>query len=237
MNPNDATTLMLLMAHFLALGVACLVFAWMLFLHRRAQKNGPQIPDPFFAPALPHRPETWLAIRAVSPEAVQNALGLNRAEPCSWTDGLAGGHEFFISPRVNGWVIVTGMALPNPTDDVDATFLFLTALSRQLGHVQYFYANRLFHHHAWARLDDACVTRAYAWTGETVWNQGVKTLPEIKVDMKLSGYGEPTTTMLDAEMNFEKIPRLAALWSLDPAAVKLSSQRPATGIAGESAFG
>ncbi len=32
----------------------------------------------------------------------------------------------------------------------------------------------------WARLDDGCVTRAYAWAGETVWNQGVKTLPEIE---------------------------------------------------------
>ena len=120
---------------------------------------------------------------------------------------------------------------------MDATFLFLTGLSRQLGHVQYFYASRLFHHHAWARLDDGCVTRAYAWTGETVWHQGVETLPEIETDVKLFAYGDETATLLDAERNFEKVPQLAARWSLDPARVKLNSFRQATGSAGESAFG
>jgi len=38
-------------------------------------------------------------------------------------------------------------------------------------------------------------------------------------------------------MNFEKVPQLAARWSLDPARVKLNSFRQATGSAGESAFG
>ena len=232
---------MLLAMMGLALGIGLVMLGWMLAVQRRnwrVQKNLTSAQNFFpFQPSAGQRPDCWLAIRAVSPEAVQMALGLNRAQPCSWAEGLAGGHEFFISPRVNGWVIVTGRGLPNPTQDVDATFYFLTALSRQLGHVQYFYASRLFRHHAWARLDDACVTRAYAWTGETVWHQGVETLPEIKVDVKLSGYGEHTLTLLDAEMNFEKVPQLAALWSLDPAAVKLSSHRAATGIAGESAFG
>ena len=145
-------------------------------------------------------------------------------------------HPFVALPLVLP-PVVTGLALPNPTEDVDATFLFLTGLSRQLGHVQYFYASRLFHHHAWARLDDGCVTRAYAWTGETVWQQGVETLPEIKTDVKLFAYGDYTATLLDAEMNFEKVPQLAARWSLDPARVKLNSFRQAKGSAGESAFG
>jgi hypothetical protein len=237
----DFIPLLLLALQGIAVGIAFMILGWMLAVHRRhrlAQKElSPAQPFFPFQPATVPRPESWLAIRAVSPEAVKSALGLSRAEPCSWAEGLTGGHEFFISPRVNGWVIVTGLGLPNPTDDVDATFLFLTALSRQLGHVQYFYANRLFHHHAWARLDDGCVTRAYAWAGETVWSQGTETLPEIEVDVRLSGYGEHATTILDAEINFEKVPQLAARWSLDPAQVKLNSLRQATGIAGESAFG
>jgi hypothetical protein len=212
----------------------------MLAVRRREQRLQPQSRPfqkysslPIFAPT---RPCCWLAIRAVSPEAVKTALGLYHAQPCSWVEGLSGDHDFFISPRLNGWVIVTGMGLPNPTDDVDATFLFLTALSKQLGHVQYFYASRLLHHHAWARLDDGCVTRAYAWAGETVWNQGIETLPEIEAKVRLFAYGDHTATILDAETNFEKVPQLAARWSLDPAEVKLHSLRQATGIAGESAF-
>jgi len=182
------------------------------------------------------RPTCWIAIRSVSPEAVQHALGLNHIQPCSWSSGLSGDHGFFISPRIHGWVIVTGTALPTPTDDVDATFIFLAALSRRLGHVQYFYASRLLHHHAWARLDDGCVTRAYAWTGETVWNQGPITLPETETGVRTFAYGDTAATILDAEVNFEKVSALAARWSLDPAEIKLNSLRQSIGIAGESAF-
>jgi subtilase family serine protease len=75
-----------------------------------------------------------------------------------------------------------------------------------------------------------------AWAGETVWNQGTETLPEIEADVKLSGYGEHSSTLLDVETNLEKVPQLAARWSLDPAQVKLNSFHQTTGIAGESAF-
>lgn len=239
MNANDLSALTLLALQGLALGIGFMVLGWMLAMNRRARSDARTFPVQQFLPPSPQkmpRPTCWLAIRSVSPEAVGAALGLHHAEPCSWTEGLAGGHEFFISPRVHGWVIVTGQGLPTPTEDVDATFLFLTALSRQLGHVQYFYASRLLRHHAWARLDDGCVTRAYAWAGETVWDQGEPTRPEIEVELKLFSYGESAATLLDTETNLEKVPRLAARWSLDPAAVKLNSVRQSIGLAGESAF-
>lgn len=239
---QDRITELLIAAHFLALAVALMIFAWMFYLQRRArQQENPAGLDFFsfsfpFQSQSPPRPACWLAVRSVSPEAVKDALGLNRAAPCSWTEGLAGGHEFFISPRVNGWVIVTGLGLPVPSDDVDACFIFLSTLSRQLGHVQFFYAEKFSRHHGWARLDHGCVTRAYAWAGETVWNQGIETLPEIETKVKVFAYGDHSATLADAESNFEKVPQLAARWSLDPAEVKLNSPRQATGIAGESAW-
>lgn len=231
---------MLLSTHFLAFGVAVMVFLWMIFLHWRSQKlqkletRAPQQRRQIFlAPVFPQRPATWLAIRSVSPEAVQAALGLGRSAPCSWSDGMMGGHEFFISPRVNGWVIVTGLALPCPDDDVDACFLFLTALSRKLGHVQFFHAEKFSLHHAWARLDDGCVTRAYAWAGETVWNQGAKTMPETRLGLKCFAYGDILPPKEAVEMNFEKVAALAARWSLDPAAIDECSLNHASGLAGE----
>jgi hypothetical protein len=236
-NQNDATTLMLLAWHFLALGVAVMVFLWMIFLHRRAQrleKVAAQIPKQIsIAPVFPQRPTTWLAIRSATPEAVQAALGLSHSTPCSWSEGMAGAHEFFISPSVHDWVIVTGLALPCPDDDVDACFLFLTALSRKLGHVQFFHAEKFTNHHAWARVDDGCVTRAYAWAGETVWDQGAKTMPEIQLGLKCFAYGDNCVTNEIAEMNFEKVAALAARWSLDPAAVDEHLLNQASGTAGE----
>jgi len=134
-------------------------------------------------------------------------------------------------------VVVTGPGLPNPSVDVDDCFRFLTAVSRRLGHVQYFYSEKFSAHHAWARMDDGCVTRAYAWAGETVWNQGAKTLAENGLDMSCPGYGENSgagfwTTNEQAAANVEKIPRLAARWSLDPQVV----QRAGGGIGESSRF-
>lgn len=235
----DYMPLMLFAMQSVAIGIGFVILGWMVAMHRRARREQKSFAESFsFFPLKmdsPPRPACWLAVRSVSTEAVKTALGLNRAAPCSWVEGLAGSHEFFISPRVHGgWVIVTGLGLPNPSDDVDATFLFLTALSRKLGHVQFFYAEKFSRHHGWARLDDGCVTRGYAWTGETVWNQGPKTLPEIEAGLKMFNYGEPTATIADAEANFEKVPQLAARWSLDPAEVKLDSTRQSIGLAGES---
>lgn len=202
---------MLLLAHFLALGVASLVFLWIIYLQRRnrAQESLPgsdRQANRLFPNPAP-RPGTWLAVRSLEPEAIRAAL-MDK-------------HDFRISRRVNGWVIVTGPGLPNPSEDVDACHLFLTALSRELGHVQFFHIEKYSAHHAWARMDDGCVTRAYAWAGETIWNQGSSTLAENGLGMKCSGYGEDTEAATwakreKAAVNVEKIPLLAARWSLDP---------------------
>jgi hypothetical protein len=211
-NPTDAETLMLLMAHMLALAVACLIFFWMIYLHRRARAAEKLSGNfRFIHPAFPQRPASWLAVRSRDRQVVQAALESNSSKPrnCKW----------FIAPPVNGWTIVAGPGLPNPTDDVDECFHFLTALSRELGHVQFFYAEKVLHHHAWARMDDGCVTRAYAWAGETLWNQGCKTVLEIQLQLKCFHYGEAggawETAGLTAS-NVEKIPLLAAHWSIDP---------------------
>ncbi len=202
-------TWMLLMAHFLALGVAVMVFLWIIFLQRRnrAAENLHHSAGEIFPTHTAIRPTTWLAVRSLERETVRAAL--------------ADREEFFVSPRVNGWVIVTGPGLPDPGDDVDACHLFLTALSRELGHVQFFHTEKFSAHHAWARMDDGCVTRAYAWAGETIWNQGAKTLAENRLGLKCFGYGEDSeagfwTAKENASANVEKIPLLAARWSVDP---------------------
>ena len=46
--------------------------------------------------------------------------------------------RLFIAPRINGWILVFGSDLPDPSDDVDQCFHFVTGLSRKLGHVQLF---------------------------------------------------------------------------------------------------
>src|SRR5581483_2105486 len=153
---------------------------------------------------------------------------------CSWSEGMSGEHEFFVSQRINGWVIVTGAGLPDPADDIDASFLFLVTLSRKLGHVQFFHADNHTHHHAWARIDDGYVTRAFAWADETVWLQGTKTALEIELKMRCFGYGEDVFSEKIVQANCDKVPMLAARWSLDPARITTHALKTANGIAGES---
>src|SRR5258706_4896689 len=148
----------------------------MLFRHRRNRpvKNPGNSAEDSTPYASVIRPSCWLAIRSVTPEAVRAML----------TDKNA----FLISPCMNGWVIVSGSGLPDPSEDVDECFRFLLGLSRKLGHVQYFSADTVLNHHAWVQVESGRVLRAYAWAGKTLWNQGRATQAENELGMKCYDY-------------------------------------------------
>ena len=183
------------------------------------------------------RPTTWLAVRSRNVHAVQMALGLNNVQPCTWLEGLAGDEKLFVAPPVKGWVLIIGSGLPDPADDVDVCFRFLTSLSQKLGHVQFFKANRVLGHHAWVRVEGGRVVRGYAWAGRTLWNQGKPTRAETEFGLKCFQYFEsPDQTFEQSEiaaMNVEKVSSLADRWSLDPAHVDEHLFEHAYGIAGE----
>src|SRR5436190_15353364 len=136
------------------------------------------------------RPVVWLTIRSRNPLEVQAALALADPTPCSWIEGLNGENRLFIAPPVRGWVLFAGSGVPHPAEDVDRCFRFLRELSRKLGHVQFFHADRVLQHHAWARIESGRVLRAYAWADATLWNQGARSTAEAELGLKCFGYGE-----------------------------------------------
>src|SRR3989441_2676270 len=163
-----------------------------------------------------HCPNRWLAVKSNNPQAVQKALGLHNPTRCSWTEGMArvSDQKLFVSPPVNGWVLVVGSLLPDSSEDVDACFRFLHRLSRELGEVQFFSVNRAVGHHAWARFECGRAIRGYAWAGETLWNQGRKTWAERKLSLRCYDYYEGDTRNHFAQIersraNTEKILLLA----------------------------
>ncbi len=187
--------------------------------------------------SLLEQPCRWLAVKARNPALVQAALNLHHPMPCSWEEGLVGAREdkLFISPPVSGWVLVVGTILPEPAEDVDLCFRFLTSLSRKLGHIQFFSVNRVLSHHSWALIEKGRVFRGYAWTGAPVWNQGPLTGAEKDLEMACFPYASDTTlfTARDALAgNCEKISQLAGRWSVDPSAMSPSSWK-ACGIVGD----
>ena len=184
------------------------------------------------------RPECWLVIKSRSLLAVQSALGLHNVKPCRWAEGLAAEARLFISPPVDGWVLAVGSGIPDPTEDADACFRFVTEISRKLGQVQLFKASRLLNHHAWVQARSGKIVRAYAWAGRTVWQQGLRTAAEKELKLKCYDYfscPEPDFFSLSDPLssNVEKVPLLAARWSFDPGRLDESILGRENGIAGE----
>jgi hypothetical protein len=189
------------------------------------------------APFL-NRPNSWLAIKSRNLVAVQSALGLHHVKPCSLLEGLSGQEKLFIAPPVKGWILVFGSGLPDPADDVDIFFRFIVNLSRKLGAVQFFTANRALAHHAWVRVESGRIVRAYAWAGRTLWQQGPQTPAETELDLHCFEYDDadtPTPFVFSDVMsaNVDRVPLLAARWSLDPAGIDQHLLAREYGLAGE----
>ncbi len=141
---------------------------------------------------------------------------------------------------MKGWILVTGVGLPKPRQDIDACFCFVLDLSRKLGQVQLFIANRTLHFHAWVKARNGSIVRAYAWAGTTLWQQGSRTRAEAELGLTCFDYGEQlpdcSPRLLEtADSNIAKIPLLAARWGLDPAAVQAHFPLDEHGVTGKLA--
>jgi hypothetical protein len=184
------------------------------------------------------RPACWLAIKNRSVTSVQSALGLHNPKPCSWSEGLAGEAKLFIAPPINGWILVLGSRVPDPGEDIDTCFRFLLELSRKVGQVQFFCASRILQHHAWIKVERGRVLRAYAWAGKTLWQQGPLTPAEKELGLTCFDYAQEFERAAFGQLdvissNVDKVPILAARWSLDPGRIEERFLGPECGIAGE----
>lgn len=239
----DVMPIILLLLFSLALsigtGIVVVVIRRASARDRSVQVPAPE-PGPENAgmPCLLQRPPCWLAVKGRDLLSVKTALGLQRVKRCPWWQGLAGDEKLFISPPIGGWILVVGSGLPDPTDDIDAAFRFVLDLSRKLGHVQFFMASRILHHHAWVKAEKGRVLRAYAWAGKTLWKQGTATSAERELGLKCFDYAEPSEgdgfcQPDSVALNAERVPQLAAQWSVDPGQIDGRRLESECGLAGE----
>lgn len=244
--PEHAVIALLLMLVFgVVIGIG-IVAVW-LMLHTARTGHPSQgffgtdiyVRDRRSASALLGLPTRWLAIRSGNPYVVQAALGLSKPTPCSWEEGLTAAteHKLFISPPVRGWVLVFGSSLPDPSEDVDRCFKFVLDVTRKLGQVQFFSYNRVVNYHAWVQADQGKILRAYAWAGKTLWNQGPLTRAEADLGLLCLDYSETPGRHSFGQtdpfsLNTDRVPLLAARWSLDPAAIDARALKQSHGITG-----
>ena len=174
----------------------------------------------------------WLAIRTRDTQGVIERLGLCDVEDANWDNGLGTVYSeehaeshVFVSPPVNGWTFVVGLALPQPMGKAfaDKATPLLLDLGSQFIEVQYFLSFPALDYFAWARIIDGKLVRAYAVTDEgPVWNKGKppkeeKTLGnklyEVRGVKRRKGDGGGELIMYPTDGH---VMALAAKWSLDP---------------------
>ena len=226
---------MLLAGQLLALGVGAHVLLWMIVLHRRTRAADNRRGASRRFPRLNrHSPRARRSGWRCAPRSQGGAggAGLNQPTPCSWRKDDRRARNFSSARRVNGWIIVTGSGLPNPTLRRGRVFSVSSPESAGGSARCNCSTPTGFCIITPGRaLEDGCVTRAYAWAGETIWNQGAKTLAEIESSMKCSATARTRTRDSWAAVewtaaNVEKVPQLAARWSLDPARVERTRPEP-----------
>lgn len=232
MNPTvmHGLALGLLVSFGMVVGIA-MVFATLYRRHLRLLRRSQRWTDPLgplvhsgrMAVALP-MPVRWMAVRSSNTPLLKEVLGMDPSECPAWSEALARAREraVFISPPWRGWTLVVGAALPDPDSDIDRLYRFLGHVSRAMGEVQFFTADRVLNQHAWAWLRDGSVVRAYAWAGGTLWNQGARTLDERLLGMACHEYGEAMEGGgirggSAEQQNTDRVALLARRWSLDPA--------------------
>jgi len=206
--------------------------------------------------AEPDRPKAfgyrmgWIAIRTRDTDGVVERLGLVDPVTANWNNGIgtvyAEEHEdssVFVSPPVNGWTFIVGLALPQPISKafVDKTVPLLLDLGSQFIEVQYYLAYPALDAFAWARVIDGKLVRAYAINDEgVVWSKAKPMKEEKTLGIKLYEVRGVKRKKDDAAGELvlypteQHIMKLASKWSLDPTAIEDLAIGPAHGILGHA---
>ncbi len=196
----------------------------------------------------------WFAIRTTDVDAVLTALQMGEGREANWSSGIEAAYSFraigfdkdlaFVTPAVNGWVMVLGATLPYPvmhTDDrhggIGAAFDQLFArLSASFSEVQFFGSDRRVGFIAWARHRRGEADRIFAFgDGDVYANVGSQTADETELGLPdVNGLTpeQASEKLFDGEQPLpdEDVPlQLAQRWSINPGLLEEMSLPPSCG--------
>lgn len=243
---DDAVVYLLLLLglKMLVLGGLCVVMLLFILKQRRLQeslrnRSLPARPDTAFKSFF-SAPPRWLAVQSTDARQILASLDIRNVKPCAWDDGINASRrqQVFLTPPINGWTLLIGPGLARWTDDPDTCYQFIRDFSSKIGLVQFFSQNQVVNHHSWILANHGDILRAYAWAGETVWNQGPLTAAEKQLGFVCFDYGERLARDESSQAdpcpaNTEMVHRLAGKWSVDPTTIDHRNWIRPDGMVGE----
>lgn len=190
-------------------------------------------PDP---PAAFGYRMAWLAIRTTDQSRVAEILHLEALETSNWRTGIGSMYDeklsqgrVYLTPPVNGWTFVVGLALPQPLSRgfVDKCTPVLLDLAGAFPEAQYFLCYPPIEFFAWARVAEGKLVRAFAIGDEgMIWNKGKATKEERGIGLKFAEVRGVKSRKSDVGPPMPVYPteahvmHLASCWSLDPTSLE-----------------
>ena len=214
----------------LTVAVAAFVLAPRMFEPRIVYDTTPDAPA-----AFGYR-MAWLAIRTTDMSKVAEVLHLEAVETANWRTGIGTIYDeslsqgrVYLTPSINGWTFVVGLALPQPLGRsfVDKCTPMLLDLTSAFPEAQYFLCTPAIDFFAWARVADGKLVRAFAIGDEgIIWNKGKQTREERGIGLKLTEVRGVKNRKSDSGPPMPVYPteahvmHLASCWSLDPTSLE-----------------
>ena len=190
---------------------------------------------------------SWFAVKSDSSEKVAKAFRLEDTKPCNWYFGTTWAEEYneelaqrkkiraFVTPPIDGWVLVTGIMLPTITPPEEwnrVTRKLLERLGKEFGQAQHFATYHVSEYHCWVLTKGGKIERAYGYIGEkgeTIEEIGKPTSAE--AGLRLPAKGDTDWSKFDIP-DEETVMNIAGAWSVNPTELEGRTDLPGMGIKG-----
>lgn len=160
---------------------------------------------------------SWLCIKADSPEEVIEKMCLKNPRVSSWKDGVYGNGNHggvFVSPVLDGYVLVVGWE----GDILETDPALLDELAKKFSELHFFSTHRVSDYHVWVKYVGGEMIRGYGYCGgegEVFLNKGAVTAEETELGL--------TNLIPDTEADWDSyefpdeqnVLDVAAAWGID----------------------
>lgn len=158
---------------------------------------------------------SWLCVKADSPEEVIEKVGLKNPRVSNWNGGVYGKHnDVFVSPVLDGFVLVVRWE----GDILDTNPARLDELAKQFTELQFFSTHRVSDYHVWVKYVGGEMIRGYGYcggNGEVFLNRGEVTPEEeaLGLDNLIPDSGADWNSYEFPDE--ENVLEVAAAWGID----------------------